>query len=362
MSHDLTERPSGLVEMAWHGETPWHGLGQEMPSGASLDDWRRSAGMDWELHRADVEFTVHGVRHAMTTEDDILRKRSPQSGRFARRQVLYRSDTHQGLGVVSSRYREVQPRQVLDFFSRFMDRQGFAMSAAGTMRKGAVLWATAQTGQCDALKDGDELKQYVLLSTSCDGSSATEVRLTNVRVVCANTLAEARETHPSVKVRHNLRFDVDNVHKALAEIELGNIQMPFEEFMATARRLAARKVSIEKTMDYLTAVTGRMRRGFMSPQFDPAVCLTEKLPTEQCFALQKTDAFRTMLALFDGQGLGADLPGSRGTVWGLLNAVTEYVDHHNKGRRQNAGDRYYSAWLGRGNSLKQEALAMAQLL
>lgn len=363
MSHDLTERPNGLVEMAWHGETPWHGLGQEMPAGASLDEWRQAAGMDWDLHRADVEFTVHGVRHGMATEvADILRNRSPQSGRFARRHVLYRSDTHQGLGVVSSRYREVQPRQVLDFFSRFMDRQGFAMSAAGTLRKGAVLWATAHTGQGGALKDGDELKQYVLLSTSCDGTSATELRLTNVRVVCANTLAAARETQPSVKVRHNLRFDADNAHKALAEIELGNIQMPFEEFMATARRLAARQVSVTQSMDYLTAVAARMRSGFMSPQFDPVLGLTEPPTTEQRHKFQKSDAFRTMLALFDGQGLGADMPGSRGTAWGLLNAVTEYVDHHNKGRRQDVSDRYYSAWLGRGQTLKQEALAMVQLL
>ena len=44
----------------------WHGLGQEMPVGASLDAWRQSAGMDWELNRANVEFIVHGVRYAMT--------------------------------------------------------------------------------------------------------------------------------------------------------------------------------------------------------------------------------------------------------------------------------------------------------
>ena len=362
MSHELTERPNGLVEMAWHGKTPWHGLGQEMPSGASLDEWRRSAGMDWELHRADVEYTVHGVRHGMTSADDFLRKGKSPSGRYARRQVLYRSDNHQGLGVVSSRYREVQPRQVLDFFSRFIKQQGFAMSAAGTLRHGAVLWATAHTGHSAALDDDDEVKQYVLLSTSCDGSSATEVRLTNVRVVCANTLSFAQREKASVKVRHTLRFDLEHLYQTLAEVALGNIRMPFDDFMAAARRLSDRKVSVQNAMDYLTAVTGRMRRGFMSPQFDPALCLAEAPSPDLSDALQKTDAFRTMLALFDGQGRGADLHGSRGTAWGLLNAVTEYVDHHNKGRRQNAADRYYSAWLGRGNVLKQEALAMAQLL
>ena len=135
------------------------------------------------------------------------------------------------------------------------------------------------------------------------------------------------------------------------------------EFMATARRLAERQVSVQKTQDFLTAVTARMRSGFMAAKFDPAVCLADQALEPQSELLQKSDAFTTMLGLFEGAGRGADLRGSRGTAWGLLNAVTEYVDHHNKGnRRQDVSDRYYSAWMGRGKSLKQEALAMAELL
>jgi len=364
MSHCLTERADGFVEMAWHGMTPWHKLGQEMRAGASLDEWRQQAGMDWEIQSAPVQFVAGDDVHNVAPHQDLLAPpRSPQTRGFPRRQVLYRSDNQHGLGVVSNRYHAVQPREVLNFFARFMDRQGFAMSAAGTMRKGAVLWATAKTGQNGAMKDGDELSQYVLLSTSCDGSSATEVRLTQVRVVCANTLALARNAAPSVKLPHSIRFNVDNMHKNLAEMELGALQMPFDEFMATARRLAERQVSVQKTQDFLAAVTARMRSGFMAAKFDPAVCLADQAFEPQSELLQKSDAFTTMLRLFEGEGRGADLRGSRGTAWGLLNAVTEYVDHHNKGnRRQDVSDRYYSAWMGRGKSLKQEALAMAELL
>ncbi len=364
MSHCLTERADGFVEMAWHGMTPWHKLGQEMRAGASLDEWRQQAGMDWKIQSAPVQFVAGDVVHNVAPHQHLLAPpRSLQTRGFPRRQVLYRSDNQHGLGVVSNRYHAVQPREVLDFFARFMDRQGFAMSAAGTMRKGAVLWATAQTGQNGAMKDGDELSQYVLLSTSCDGSSATEVRLTQVRVVCANTLALARNAAPSVKLPHSMRFNVDNMHKNLAEMELGALQMPFDEFMATARRLAERQVSVQKTQDFLTAVTARMRSGFMASKFDPALCLADQAFEPQTELLQKSDAFTTMLGLFEGAGRGADLRGSRGTAWGLLNAVTEYVDHHNKGnRRQDVSDRYYSAWMGRGKTLKQEALAMAELL
>jgi phage/plasmid-like protein (TIGR03299 family) len=350
MAHDLTRRVDGFVEMAWHGATPWHGLGQEMPAGASMADWQKQAGMDWSIERADVEFTPAG---------------HPSWGthlKFDRRQVLYRSDTYEALGVVSKRYQEVQPGEVMDFFSAFMNRRGFAMSAAGTMRKGAVLWATAQTGHAGQLKDGDELRQYLLMSTSCDGTSATELRLTQVRVVCANTLAVARQSAPGLKITHSVRIDPAVVKQAFGAIELGNLQMPFDEFMVTARRLAQRTVTVAKASEYLVTVTARMRQGFLSTHFDAAACLAQQRDFESDQKLKQSLAYQTMLALFEGQGRGADLPGSRDTAWGLLNAVTEYVDHHNKGRHQNPADRYHSAWLGRGQSLKSEALALADLL
>ena len=58
-------------------------------------------------------------------------------------------------------------------------------------------------------------------------------------------------------------------------------------------------------------------------------------------------------ALYDGGGKGAILASTRGTAWGLLNSVTEYVDHH---RRAHSEDhRRNAAWFGQGAQLKQRA-------
>lgn len=48
MAHELTLRANGRAEMAFVGETPWHGLGQRVTKGASIEAWQREAGMDWE--------------------------------------------------------------------------------------------------------------------------------------------------------------------------------------------------------------------------------------------------------------------------------------------------------------------------
>lgn len=48
---------------------------------------------------------------------------------------------------------------------------------------------------------------------------------------------------------------------------------------------------------------------------------------------------------------------ARGTAWGLLNAVTEYVDHERRARSSEY--RMDSAWFGQGAVIKQKALDVA---
>jgi len=66
-------------------------------------------------------------------------------------------------------------------------------------------------------------------------------------------------------------------------------------------------------------------------------------------------SYRKVLELFDGKGMGSDLKGASGTKWGLLNAVTQYVDHE---RGHNADTRMSNAWFGDGNRLKSQAEAL----
>jgi len=56
--------------------------------------------------------------------------------------------------------------------------------------------------------------------------------------------------------------------------------------------------------------------------------------------------------LFNGQAIGGDLPGVAGTRWGMLNSVTELIDHE-RGRSNNT--RVDSAWFGTGAVIKARA-------
>ncbi len=314
-----------LVEnMAYVGQTPWHGLGRQLDTGLPIDDWVIQAGMDWEIQESPVRF-IAGQR-------EYLGEIKP----FDDHKVLYRSDTHDPLSVVGSRYKVVQPREILEFYRDLTERSGFELETAGVLKGGRKLWALARTGQSTTLKGKDTTKGYVLLATACDGTMATTAQFTSVRVVCNNTLAVALGSGAgAVKVPHRSVFDAEAVKRSL-----GITVSAWDEFMYRMKHLSNRSVKDSEAHHFLLRVMG-----------DPDKATISK-GTERNMA--------RVQALYDGQGLGADLASSRGTAYGLLNAVTQFVDHERRARSQD--NRLASAWFGQGAALKGRALDEALLM
>jgi len=77
-------------------------------------------------------------------------------------------------------------------------------------------------------------------------------------------------------------------------------------------------------------------------------------PRQDVNTKPKEAAMAKVLDLYNGRGRGAELGSSSGTALGLLNAVTEFVDHERRAR--NSDYRLDSAWFGQGAALKQKAL------
>ena len=56
MAHELTTRENGFTEMAFVGETPWHGLGQQLTHDSTIEEWQVASGMDWTIEQTPVCF------------------------------------------------------------------------------------------------------------------------------------------------------------------------------------------------------------------------------------------------------------------------------------------------------------------
>ena len=71
-------------------------------------------------------------------------------------------------------------------------------------------------------------------------------------------------------------------------------------------------------------------------------------------------AMTKTMQMFNGQGRGAGLSSAKDTAYGLLCAMTEFVDHER--RAMSTDHRLDSAWFGNGAALKQRSLEQALAL
>lgn len=307
--------------MAYAGAEPWHGLGNKLAPNQPIELWAERAGMNWRIEEAEVRFVAAGNRNLGSIHA------------FPEQKVLYRSDTKAPLSVVSARYQVVQPSEILEFYRDLTEVGGFQLETAGVLKEGRKLWALARTGQSATLKGKDEVNGYLLLATACDGTLATTAQFTSVRVVCNNTLQIALgDSASAVKVPHRSQFDAQAVKR-----QLGIAISSWDAFIARTKALAERKVSDSAAEAFLRRV------------------LTYSTPnaSDRDTLAVNERAIKAVGQLYAGRGKGADLASASGTAWGLLNSVTEYVDHFRRARSDD--HRRDAAWFGQGATIKQRA-------
>jgi hypothetical protein len=54
----MIDQSTGRDAIAFVGQTPWHGLGKQLTSGADIETWRREAGLDYKVERTPVKFAI----------------------------------------------------------------------------------------------------------------------------------------------------------------------------------------------------------------------------------------------------------------------------------------------------------------
>jgi len=326
----MIDTTTGMAAIAFAGATPWHGLGQSLTPGASIETWTHEAGLGYTVLESPVQYSTPA---------------SSELQRWPDRKVLHRSDTGAPLAVVSDGYRVVQPVEIMDFFRELVEIGGFQLETAGALSDGRRVWALASVADAAPVVSRDLVKPYLLLGTSYDGTMATVAKFTAIRVVCNNTITAAvggysngravageAETNlgylkSAVRVLHSERFNAESVR-----LQLGIVANAWESFLVQSRQLAEQPMA------------GEAADSFVAELLRPYHA--SKLP------INESRAYKRIMSLFNGGAIGSELPGVANTRWAMLNAVTEMVDHE-RGRSNNT--RLESAWFGAGAALKARA-------
>jgi phage/plasmid-like protein (TIGR03299 family) len=301
--------------MMYVGKEPWHGLGTSFPAGSRLgiEEAIEAAGLDWEVELREL-FTHNGKGAHLGVRDYS---------------AVCRKIDNTVLGVVGPGYEPLQNKDAFQWFQPFIDNDAARIDTAGSLRGGRRIWILASVmAKTGFVGEKDEIRNFILLSSSHDDSLAVRIGFTPIRVVCANTLAQAHESHASklLRVKHTARV-LDN----LADIR--EIMKTAEgEFHATVKQyneLAKRNISQEDLKKYVTVVFD-IKDPTKSKKVVPAV-----------------------IALFEG-GRGSEQAGK--TYWGAYNAANEYLNY-NRGTLSDV--RVDSLWFGEGLEINKRALNTA---
>lgn len=333
MAHEI-DMSNGRANIAFIGSRNdvWHRLGTEMQSGMTVDQWATAAGLGWEAVKVPAIAALEGNRFDHV---DAGKRFAPISDRF----FIVRDDTGACVSngqTVSDIYQNVQPRDVLNWFDRYIavdDR--FHLDVAGSLRGGSSIWATATfNGGLEIA--GDKHVARVLMSTTFDGSGATINQGTMTRVVCANTMRTAHaDSRAVVRTRHNTKFDAARVGKELAQIAQG-----FATFKKVGDAMAQAEMAKEEV--------SRFFKDCLDIPFD--VPASEVSSRKQNQFSDVAAAYRTSV----GEGAPA------GSAWAALQAITRYVDHSRSTRNDDGtGEaKFASAQFGSGDALKGKAMAL----
>ena len=312
MAH-MIEIVDGKAQMAYAGETPWHGLGTKVPADLTPDQMLQAAGLDWSVSKVPAYANVAGENVAI--------------GRSA----LVRSSDNRILDVVSDDWNEVQNTEAFEFFNEFVMAGDMEMHTAGSLRDGQIVWGLAKVKESFELFKGDQVDSYLLFSNFHKYGFSTDVRFTPIRVVCNNTLTLSLNSRVEnmVKISHRTKFEATDVKDML-----GIATQKLAKYKEMAAFLGSKQAKDEDVVTYFKRVFP---------------VLTSKEDSKR----ELSKNAKIALDILDQQ------PGTEyapGTWWQAFNAVTFMTDHV-MGRSDD--NRLSSAWFGSGPKLKSKALETA---
>ena len=124
MAHEISEE-SGRAEIAYAGETPWHGLGTRVEGAQTSAAMLAAAGLEWVVGKRPL---LVDLGNSNTQQIDS-------------HEAIYRQDTGRVLGVTTTRYAPIQNAQCADIIDALV-----AGKAARTSRWRARLGMGSAAG------------------------------------------------------------------------------------------------------------------------------------------------------------------------------------------------------------------------
>ena len=314
MAHLLNKSSNGTWSFA-STEKAWHGLGQIVEKAMTSEEAIKLANLDYNVDKRPAYMEIDG-----------------QYIQVPKKNVTYRTDTNEAFGIVGDRYHIVQNTEAFEFFDAIVGENEAIFETAGCLKRGEVVFITAKLPSYIAVKD-DVIDQYLILSSSHDGSRGIQVMFSPIRVVCNNTLSAAYS---------NSKYRVNISHTKNASQQLRDAH----QIMGISNLLSSELTTIYNEMAKTKITDAQLEKFFVD---------SLELSVDEKSGELSTRANNIVSVMKDYYEVGPGQEQFRGTVWGAYNAVTGYFQNIRdyKSNEDKMSQNFFGSLHGKNNhSLK----------
>ena len=330
MAH-LIDNSKGFNAFVAYGAAAWHGLGKIFST--EIDS--KTA-----LNESGADFTVLKLPniHSLPNGEELISEDS-----F----FTVRTDVNKVLGSrLGKDYEVMQNEQGFNLVDEILQQGKCKIETAGVIDEGRKVFICLKVDKSLFVGGSDEVKQYLLICLSHDGSMATTVMFTNVRVVCNNTLSAAlRGATGAAKIRHTKNAD-ERVKEALRALKLleDNTQINAENY----GKMKEATISKEEMFNYFGNV-------FMNEKEMQELKAGKN--AKEVLSKQKQNQMGDVLRFASiGTGQAETFTNGNPTLWTAYNAVTGFFARK---KYDNANDRANSLLFGTAAATMQRAAVLA---
>ena len=310
---------------------PWGGkIGISVTDCATSREVLDKAGLNFHVEKCDLvarmPFSISGNNDIKEGSGDFV-----HDGEIYREcpngYATYRTDRNIPLGIVKSKYEVVQNIDAFNFIDNAIGEGKALFQNAGCFGYGHKVFITAKLPITTEV-GGDPIDNYLVFSTSHDGSSSIDILFTPVRVFCLNCMPSAiKEADSHIRIRHTktvkerLDFGSDMLRTAIS-------------YAKSSKEIYDSLLTInmkdEQVRDYISrlVLTPSEYATVIAESKDYTI---KKIFNKDWLTMEKTGIStrkaNILNTIFDYYQTGVAQEHIIGTAWGAYNAITGYYNN-----------------------------------
>lgn len=331
MAHGLEER-NGKFSFAENGsrERAWHGLGEVVNEPMFVADALKLCRADYKVQLQPVVALTDELISAMEN-GTFINAAMLRDCVVDKTKATVRTDLNKSLGIVSDGYGIVQNEDAFKFVDMLCsgldaDRTEHpTIESCGVLGNGERVFITCKMPEDIILnpRTDDRIETYVVFTTSHDGTGAVRCMVTNIRVVCSNTLNWAMKNNSGrIAFRHSSkvmnRLDLlnkENAEFAYRTLGLWNeYESVFKQSLEHLKNIKVSERDLDKVIAEIT-LADEAKKAFLE---------TRNIEHE-AIATRGRNIFIGMKDAMEN-GIGQDLL-EKGTALWAINGITTYYQN-----------------------------------